>query len=218
MTSMTRQYSAMASQATGAVEKAADSWAQGVRKLADRFPVVPQVGLVPAVERYFDFVQRAVDLNRGITVRWAQAADSLSGAVRERAESAGHVAVQRAESAGHVAVQRAESAGHVAVQRAESAAEAVRERAGSAADAMRERAGSFEQAAARQAEQAGQELANEARRLEREHARQAHQRARERYEGLTKAELSKQLAQRDLPKSGTVSELIERLVEADAAR
>jgi hypothetical protein len=207
MTSMTRQYSAMASQATGAVEKAADSWAQGVRKLADRFPVVPQVGLAPAVERYFDFVQRAVDLNRGITVRWAQAADTLSGAVRERAESAGHVAVQRAEVAGHVAVQRAESA-----------AEAVRERAESAADAMRERAGSFEQAAARQAEQAGQELANEARRLEREQARQAHQRARERYEGLTKAELSKQLAQRDLPKSGTVSELIERLVEADAAR
>ena len=196
MTSMTRQYSAMASQATGAVEKAADSWAQGVRKLADRFPVMPQVGLVPAVERYFDFVQRAVDLNRGITVRWAQAADTLSGAVRERAESAGHVAVQRAESA----------------------AEVVRERAGSAADAVRERAGSFEQAAARQAEQAGQELVNEARRLEREQARQAHQRARERYEGLTKAELSKQLAQRDLPKSGTVNELIERLVEADAAR
>ena len=35
---------------------------------------------------------------------------------------------------------------------------------------------------------------------------------------MTKAELSKQLAQRDLPKSGTVNELIERLVEADAAR
>ena len=59
--------------------------------------------------------------------------------------------------------------------------------------------------------------AGEAHRLEREQARQAHQRARERYEGLTKAELSKQLAERDLPESGTVNELIERLVEADAA-
>ena len=39
MTSMTRQYSAVASHASEAVEKAADSWVQGVRKLADRFPV-----------------------------------------------------------------------------------------------------------------------------------------------------------------------------------
>jgi hypothetical protein len=187
MTIMTRQYSAVASQASEAAEKAADSWVQGVRKLADRFPVLPQVDLVPAVERYFDFVQRAVDLNRVVTVRWAQAAGTLSGAVREQAQSAGQVARERAESVG---------------------------------DVVRERAESFEQAAVRQAEQAEQaqeELAHEARRLEREQARQAHQRARERYEGLTKAELSKQLAQRDLRKSGTVNELIERLVEADAA-
>jgi SAP domain len=188
MLNMTRQYSAVASQASGAVDKAADSWAQGVRKLTDRIPVLPQVDLVPAVERYFDFVQRAVDLNRGITVRWAQAAGTLSGVAREQAQSAGQV---------------------------------VRERAESASDVVHERAESFEQAAARQAEQAeqaGQELAREAQRLEREQARQAHQRARERYEGMTKAELSKQLAQRDLPKSGTVNELIERLVEADTAR
>lgn len=188
MLNMTRQYSAVASQASGAVDKAADSWAQGVRKLTDRIPVLPQVDLVPAVERYFDFVQRAVDLNRGITVRWAQAAGTLSGVAREQAQSAGQV---------------------------------VRERAESASDVVHERAESFEQAAARQAEQAeqaGQELAREAQRLEREQARQAHQRARERYEGMTKAELSKQLTQRDLPKSGTVNELIERLVEADTAR
>ncbi|SRR6266542_2100108 len=210
MTIMTRQYSAVASQATEAVEKAADSWAQGVRKLADRFPVVPQVDLVPAVERYFDFVQRAVDLNRGITLRWAQAAGTLSGAVRERAESAGQVALHRAESAADVVRERAESFEQAAARQAEQ----VERVAARQADQV-------ERVAARQAdqaEQAGQELAHEARRLEREQARQAHQRARERYEGLTKAELSKQLAQRDLPKSGTVNELIERLVEADAAR
>ena len=38
---------------------------------------------------------------------------------------------------------------------------------------------------------------------------------RERYEGLTKAELSDQLGQRDLAKTGTVDELLERLIEAD---
>jgi hypothetical protein len=188
MTSMTKQYSAMASQASEAAEKAADTWAQGVRKLADRFPALPQVDLVPAVERYFDLVQRAVDLNRGMSIRWAQAAGTLSGMVREQAQAAGHVAQHRAESV---------------------------------SDVVRERAESMEKTAARQADQAEQvqaELARESSRLEREQARQAHQRARERYEGLTKAELSKQLAARDLPRTGTVNELIERLVEADTAR
>ncbi len=188
MTSMTRQYSAIASQASDAVEKAADSWAQGVRKVAERFPMLPQVDLVAPVERYFDYVQRAVDLNRGISLKWAEAAGTLSGLVRAQAQSAGH---------------------------------AVQERAESAAVVVRERAESFEETAARQAEladEATQELAREARRLERERDKKAHEHARERYEGMTKAELSKQLAERDLPKTGTVNELIERLVEADAAR
>jgi hypothetical protein len=47
-------------------------------------------------------------------------------------------------------------------------------------------------------------------------SRRAHKRARERYAGLTKAELSDQLAQRELPKTGNVDALIERLVEADS--
>jgi hypothetical protein len=52
--------------------------------------------------------------------------------------------------------------------------------------------------------------------VERRQARQAHDKARERYEGLTKAELSDQLAKRQLPKSGNLDELIERLAEADS--
>ena len=71
-----------------------------------------------------------------------------------------------------------------------------------------------EQAA--KAEQAEKELARQARQAEREHARQAHERARQRYEGLPKAELSDLLAKRDLPKTGNIDELIERLVEADS--
>ena len=209
MTIMTRQYTAVASQASEAVEKAADSWVQGVRKLADRIPMLPQVDLVPAVERYFDFVQRAVDLNRVVTVRWAQAAGTLSGAVRAQAESAGRATLERAESAADVVRERAESFEQATVRQAEQA-----ERAAARQAEQAERAAAQQ---AEQAKQAGQDLAREARRLEREQAEQAHQRAREPYEGLTKAELSKQLAQRDLPKSGTVNELIERLVEADAA-
>jgi SAP domain len=166
-------------------EKAAGSWTQGVRRLTAFVPAVPEVDLVPAVERYFDFVQRAVDINRSVTVRWAQAAGTLTGKAREQAESARRAAGQRAESVG---------------------------------DVVRERAESFEQTAAEKAElaeQAQQEVAREARNLERARARQAHQQARERYEGLTKAELSDLLAKRGLPKTGTVNELVERLVKAD---
>ena len=44
----------------------------------------------------------------------------------------------------------------------------------------------------------------------------ARDQARQRYEGLTKAELSDQLAERDLPKTGNVDELTERLIAADS--
>jgi hypothetical protein len=175
MRSMTRRYSTAASQASDAAERAAGSWEQGVGKLADRLPaLVPQVDLVPAVERYFNFVQRAMNVNRIIAVEWAQAVGALSGVARKRAESAGEVVRERAESFGRAASEPAEKA-----------------------------------------EQAQEELAREARRIERQKARQAHEKARARYEGLTKAELSDLLAERDLPKTGNVDGLVERLVEAD---
>lgn len=175
MTSMTRQYSAAASHARNAVDKTADVWTEGARTVTGRLFGLPQVDLVPAVERYFDLVQRTVDINRRLAVRWAEAAGTLSGAVREKAESAGDVVREKAEAAGDIAREQAAKA-----------------------------------------EQAEQELARQARQAEREHARQAHARARQRYEGLTKAELSDLLAKRDLPKTGNIDELIERLVEADS--
>jgi len=50
-----------------------------------------------------------------------------------------------------------------------------------------------------------------------EHAKKDQaQQARQPYEGLTKAELIGQLTERGLPKSGTVDDLIERLVSADS--
>ena len=175
MRSMTRQYSTAASQASDVAERAAGFWEQRAGKVADRLPaLLPQLDLVPAVERYFNLVQRTVDMNRGIAVQWARAVGTLSGAARERAESAGEIVRERAESFDRAAGEQAEKA-----------------------------------------ERAQEELAREARRIEREKARQAHEKARARYEGLTKAELSDQLAQRDLPKTGNVDDLIERLIEED---
>ena len=154
--------------------------------MTDLVPGRPRVDLVPAVERYFELVQRTVDINRRLTVRWAQAAGTLSGVVREKAESAGDLVREQAEAADIVMREQAERAQQAALERAEKA------------------------------EQAEKGLARQARQAEREQARRAHKRARERYEGLTKAELSDQLAKRELPKTGNVDSLIERLVEADS--
>jgi hypothetical protein len=187
MTSTTERYRAAASQSAGTVEKIADFWTQGSRKLNDYLPSsLPQVDLVPVVERYFELVQRTVDISRDLTLKWAEAAGTLSGAAREQAESVGGMVREQAESARGF----------------------VHEQAGQAEQAAREQAA--------QAEQAEKDLAREARKVEREQARRAHDKARERYEGRTKAELSDQLEKRDLPKTGTVDELVERLVEADS--
>ena len=186
MTSTTERYSAVASQATGAVEKIADVWAQGAQTLSDyMLPGLPQIDLVPVVERYFEFVQRTVDISRDLTINWAKTAGMVAGVAREQTESVGGVVRKQAESARNL----------------------VHEQAGQAEQAAREQA--------EQAEQARQELAREARRAEREQARKAHDKARERYQDMTKAELSDLLGQRDLPKTGNVDELVERLVEAD---
>ena len=60
------------------------------------------------------------------------------------------------------------------------------------------------------------ESERQAKAAERAEARRAKRESREPYEGLTKAELSDLLAERELPKSGTVDELIDRLVSADS--
>jgi hypothetical protein len=44
--------------------------------------------LVPVVERYFEFVQRTVDMSRDLTIKWAETAGMVSGVVREQAEKA----------------------------------------------------------------------------------------------------------------------------------
>ena len=165
MTSRTRHYNDAASQARHAADKTADVWTQGARGMTGLIPRSPQIDLIPAVERYVDFVQRTVDINRYIAVKWVEAAGRLTGAVRDQAESATGVVREMPASVVHVVHEQAAKAGQA----------------------------------------------------EREQARQAHDSARECYEGLTKAELSDQLAQRDLPKTGNLDELIERLVEAETS-
>lgn len=176
---MTRQNRAAAGRARNAAGKTANFWTRGART------ATPRIDLVPAVERYFELVQRTVDINRHLAVRCAKAVGALSGVVREKAESAGDLVRERADAADIVMHEQAEKAQQAALKQAEKA------------------------------EQAEKALTRQVRQAEREQTRRAHKRARERYEGRTKAELSDQLAKRELPKTGNVDALIERLVEAD---
>ena len=76
-----------ASQPHTAVERAAGLWAQGTRKVADQaylLPWLPSADLIPAVERYLEFVQRMAEINRDLTIKWAEAVSALSGVVREQ--------------------------------------------------------------------------------------------------------------------------------------
>ncbi len=80
-----------------------------------------------------------------------------------------------------------------------------------AANVANNQAEKLEEAAIEQAEEIQRQERAEARRAKRA-AREA---AAERYQEMTKAELSEELAKRDLPKSGNVDELRERLVDSD---
>ena len=64
-------------------------------------------------------------------------------------------------------------------------------------------------------EESVRETADKAERAEREQHRQARKAAREHYRSLSKDELADEAAKRNLPKTGTVDVLVDRLVEDD---
>ena len=137
MTSTTQRYRAAASQSASSAEKIADFWTQGSQRLSDyMLPGLPQVDLVPVVERYFEFVQRTVDISRDLSIKWAEAAGTLSGAVREQAESVGGLVRGQAESARDF---MHEQAGQAEKELAREARQAEREQARHARDKARER-------------------------------------------------------------------------------
>src|ERR1039457_5210350 len=123
MTILTSHYSDAASQARNAADKTADLWTQGAQGLttliSHHYPQqtttpaarrLPQIALIPAVERYFDLVQRTVNINRSLTVKWVQAAGTLPGVARDQAESAADVVREIPASASRVVHKQAAKA------------------------------------------------------------------------------------------------------------
>ena len=92
--------------------------------MTDLVPGRPRVDLVPAVERYFALVQRTVDINRRLTVKWAQTVGTLSGVAREKAEPAGDLVREKADAADIVMREQAEKAQQAALEQAKKAEQA----------------------------------------------------------------------------------------------
>ena len=78
------------SQARTAAETVTWLWARATRKLINETPLVPWYrppGLVPAVAGYLEFMQRMAEINRDLTVKWAEAASAPFGVVCDRGPS-----------------------------------------------------------------------------------------------------------------------------------
>lgn len=190
MTSAT-DYTATTRSAEKALTTALDSWKDGLSTLTDQFRAVPSFGALPQVDgtqvvaRQFAFVKQVVELNHQYALNVAQAFNDLSGVTREHFEQVGTV---------------------------------VRDQVQAVSGAVQSSVDDVEEAARHQAdrvEQAQAQAAKDAAKAERQARKEAHDQARARYEGLNKTELTDELGKRDLAKTGTVDELLERLVADD---
>jgi hypothetical protein len=63
--------------------------------------------MIPAVERYFEFVQRTVDISRDFTPEWVEAGNPLTGVAREQAESVSGLLRDQAQSASGLVHEKA---------------------------------------------------------------------------------------------------------------
>jgi hypothetical protein len=156
MTITTEQYGASASQATNAVEYFTDFWSLGVRTMSNQmFPGVPQVDLAPAVERYFQVVQRTVNISRDFTLKWVEASGVLADAFREQADAVADLARTQAESTRDLVHEQADKAEQDAHDQAEKTSRAGQ----SLARETRETAERAERDQARQASRPANEKA-----------------------------------------------------------
>jgi hypothetical protein len=195
----TEAYTAVASQTRQATEKSVELFKNSAKTFTDQLDQfkIPTVDLTEPVARYFEYVQKAVDLNRDLATKWAELVTSMSGTFREQTEKVAGIVQDETNTVADLTVKQAEKAEQAAKDQADKVEQAKREQEA-------------------KIEEAAKEEAREAKKAEREQAKKDLEQAREPYEGLTKAELSDQLAQRGLPKTGNVDELIERLVGADS--
>ena len=103
-------YTAAAGQARELTEKSVETFKQGVEKFTEQANVVakiPEVDLTEPVARYFEYVQKSVDFNRDLAIRWAEIVTSLSGTVREQADKVTGIVKDQTNKVADQTVQQA---------------------------------------------------------------------------------------------------------------
>jgi uncharacterized protein (TIGR02271 family) len=79
---------AVAAQARKATEKSVETFKQGVENFTDQANVVakiPTVDVTQPLTRYFEYMQKSVDLNRNLATRWAELlTTTMSGSFKDQ--------------------------------------------------------------------------------------------------------------------------------------
>jgi methyl-accepting chemotaxis protein len=76
-----------------ATDKTVDTFKQGARAMSERMDflvTLPSLDFVEPIERYFDYLQKAVEFNREFATRWAELVTQMTGTLRDEAVKAGH--------------------------------------------------------------------------------------------------------------------------------
>jgi len=172
---------------TSSIRQAQESWSGAAQSLAENL----QKAFTPPSATAFP----TVDPNQAIDQIFDFWEKTLQ-AQRDFAKQLAGVSVSVSERVR----EQAENAGQSVRDQAESTTQVIRDQAESSKRAARDQAESSKRAAREQA--ASQQRAE-------------HEQAAERYQDMTKAQLQEELASRDLPKTGNVDELRERLIAED---
>ena len=202
----TEAYTTAVHQGRLAVERSADLWQQSTRALTGqtvRLWQLPQPDFAEAIGKYFEYLQDGLEVNKDVTVKWVGALTSITEALRDQLQTVTDFQRGHSRAISTWISGETETFQHAAEKQAEQIDKAQRQQL--------ERVQQDDRDRAEQARQVERDTA----RAERARDRRVRQEARERYQGLTKAELSDELAGRDLPKTGNVDDLIDRLVAAD---
>jgi len=170
MSTKTDQVIDATSSARSALEKSAELWKQSEQRLTDQVETLtrlPEFDADRAVQVYFDYLRRGLEVNRDFAQKWVDAVNGATDIWRHQSSALSSF-----------------SQGH---------AEAITDWVTGEVDTVAETA------------QSQLEYTERAR----------EDRAREQFSKLSKAELTELAGQHDLPKTGTVDELVDRLVAAE---
>jgi hypothetical protein len=209
------QYLNGARTARTAFSDAATSWTHSLQDAATqaRSPFA-LVNPTAVITQWAAFARQLQQANLEYAVNLLRAGSVAGDAVNQHIDSVSSLVSDQVHTMSDTVQQQVDKAEQIVEEQAERIEQVERDQVREARRSERKQA---KQAEAEQVEHeaAEKEQLRQARAAERREAREAHQTARERYEGKAKAELAEELSARDLPKSGNVDELVERLVDAD---